>query len=415
MHYQKNFENTIHLLSNLFGISSMLLDHDGQVISEVITSPLPDLLQSYFSKMYSYAFSCTTKKEDAVTHIRTSYYLHFISFPIYFNHTLEGCMILGPFLVFDPSSIMIKEVMASLGISLTLQGTLREYYRSLTILDSYEIKARSDVMYALLQNSCHDLNASYEITVSNDPSADYTLLQPTQIKENKELYLDLVERRYANETEMLSAVEQGKVNSALYYLKEQSKLYSPGLRIPGNQIRAYRNSTITFNTLLRKAVENGGVHPIYADELSNKFSSQIEKISSIDEVHPLHVQMLIEYCDLVIHLASKQASPFVASVIEYVRLNLDGDVSLEQISKAVAASPSKISRTFKNEMGIGLSDYINQKRVDLAVSLIRDTQLSMTEIAYKVGFNDANYFSKVFRKFTGESPASCRKKYRDRN
>ena len=71
-------------------------------------------------------------------------------------------------------------------------------------------------------------------------------------------------------------------------------------------------------------------------------------------------------------------------------------------------SDAHLSRTFKKEYGTGPIDYIARVRIRAAKKLIAEQKLKLTEIAAAVGYPDAKYFSRVFRRITGVSPADYR-------
>jgi AraC-like DNA-binding protein len=65
--------------------------------------------------------------------------------------------------------------------------------------------------------------------------------------------------------------------------------------------------------------------------------------------------------------------------------------------------------TFRNVTGKNLQEYVNELRVEKAKILLRDTDLNITEIANSVGFNDLNYFSRVFKRGAEVSPRKFRR------
>lgn len=73
-------------------------------------------------------------------------------------------------------------------------------------------------------------------------------------------------------------------------------------------------------------------------------------------------------------------------------------------------NPSYLSRKFKEETGFTLTDFINKKRIDEAKIFLNKGDISITDIAFMVGFNDINYFSKVFKKWTTLTPTEFKKR-----
>lgn len=98
----------------------------------------------------------------------------------------------------------------------------------------------------------------------------------------------------------------------------------------------------------------------------------------------------------------------VTIVQHYIIENLDQDLSRSKLAKKVFFDPAYLSRIFKSEMGISLSDYIKDKRINASKELLCSTELSVSEIAGKVGYYNFSHFSQVFKKTTGKTPVQYR-------
>lgn len=94
----------------------------------------------------------------------------------------------------------------------------------------------------------------------------------------------------------------------------------------------------------------------------------------------------------------------------YMEAHYYESLSLENVAEKVGISPGYLSTLFTRTFGYGFIDCLNQIRVDHARPYLIQTRLKTYEIAYKVGFQDEKYFSRVFRKITGCTPSEYRKK-----
>lgn len=101
----------------------------------------------------------------------------------------------------------------------------------------------------------------------------------------------------------------------------------------------------------------------------------------------------------------------ITATIDYLRLNFDMDINLQQVADCVNLSPNYLSNLFKKEMHVNFTDYLRQLRIDKAKELLLETSMKSYEISEKTGFTDSAYFSKVFKKFTGVGPNEFRKKW----
>lgn len=182
------------------------------------------------------------------------------------------------------------------------------------------------------------------------------------------------------------------------------------LKKPGSPIRSSKNIGFVLNTMCRIAAERGGVHPVYLHNISERYAIMIERAKTFPQLKQLYISMAEEYCELVVSVATRQYSPIVKKATEYIYLNLGSSLLLKSIAEHVHVNPSHLSRKFKEETGMTITDFINKKRVDEARLHLRRGNLSVTEVAFLVGFNDLNYFGKVFKKFTNETPSQYAKR-----
>jgi YesN/AraC family two-component response regulator len=79
-------------------------------------------------------------------------------------------------------------------------------------------------------------------------------------------------------------------------------------------------------------------------------------------------------------------------------------ISLNSLSQHLHINESYLSKLFKKETNINFTDYLNETRINKSLDLIKNTDLNLMDIALTVGFEDQSYFTKVFKKFVGETP-----------
>ncbi|WP_235427158.1 response regulator [Cohnella kolymensis] len=99
----------------------------------------------------------------------------------------------------------------------------------------------------------------------------------------------------------------------------------------------------------------------------------------------------------------------VQQIKHYIIEHSQEDISLEMIAKKVDLSPYYISKMFKEQLGINYIDFLTECRIEKAKTLMSHPEMSLKEITFDVGYNDPNYFSKVFKRICGVSPTDYRK------
>lgn len=219
--------------------------------------------------------------------------------------------------------------------------------------------------------------------------------------------MQAIETRYAIESDLLHAVSQGQTHKAEVILNNMSA--STMEQRTTDSLRNLKNYSIIMNTLLRKAAENGSVHPYHIDKLSADFARKIELTTSEDSCSKLQREMIRKYCLLVKNHSMKGYSLLVQKVITRVDSDLTADLSLNAIATVLNVNPSYLSSQFKKETGSTLTDYVNRKKVEHAILLLNSTPLQIQTIASHCGIPDVNYFTKIFKKYIRKTP----KEYRD--
>jgi YesN/AraC family two-component response regulator len=104
---------------------------------------------------------------------------------------------------------------------------------------------------------------------------------------------------------------------------------------------------------------------------------------------------------------SKIDEDFIQNVVDLIEENIDNsDFDIDSFCKTIGVSSSQLYRKIKNITGLSPNEFIRTYRLKKAAALILETNLNVSEIAYRVGFNDALYFSKCFKKQFGISPSN---------
>ena len=163
-----------------------------------------------------------------------------------------------------------------------------------------------------------------------------------------------------------------------------------------------------MNTLLRKAAERGGVHPIHLDRVSSRFALEIERISTIDKSKEFMATMFRTYCKLVNKHTSKNYSRLIQQAVVAIEVDPAAELNLHNIAQKLNVSNEYLSSTFKKETGKTITEYIREKRLSYAVHLLCSTNLQIQTIALHCGIVDVQYFSKLFKKHTGKTPTEFR-------
>ena len=143
-------------------------------------------------------------------------------------------------------------------------------------------------------------------------------------------------------------------------------------------------------------------------EESCRKMDQLMFSSALEEVCIQYVRTVIAECN---EQKENAISKPVRDICRYLQKNYKEPFSLKNMAKMVTLSPVYVSSIFKKEMGVSISTYFTELRMDKAKELLKTTPMSIAAIAEAVGYQDTRYFSKLFIKTVGIKPMDYRKFY----
>ena len=322
----------------------------------------------------------------------------------------KNIFLIGPYLSALPSSKEILEISETLGLPLGVQKPLTEYYFSLPIF------AENDRLFMMVDAFCERIweTPSFAITKVNQSYPSSVLHSDATARgesfDEIEANIKMMELRYAFENELMRAVSLGQQHKEnLLISKLNDNIFE---RRTADPLRNAKNYCIIMNTLLRKAAENGGVHPIYIDSTSSKFAMRIELLSDVKACTAIMREMFSSYCRLVYKHSTKHYSPIVQKTILMIDSDISAELSLKTLAAKQGISAGYLATLFKKETEKTVSEYINDKRIAHAMYLLGTTHLQIQTIALHCGIMDVQYFSKIFKKKIGKNPKEYREAVR---
>lgn len=144
-----------------------------------------------------------------------------------------------------------------------------------------------------------------------------------------------------------------------------------------------------------------------------RFQGVSEKVNHYGDLQGQGQEALTEFAQLAESGTRWRPTPAVLRAVErgkaYLREHYaDEDLSLERVAQEVALTPYYYSKIFSRVVGETLVDHITGVRVEEAKKMLSDPAVSIKEACFAVGYNDPNYFSRVFKKVTGQTPTEFR-------
>ena len=314
-------------------------------------------------------------------------------------------ILIGPYADTILDSNHILEISEKNNISPQHQKLVNDFFSSVPVI------SENSALFLLLDAFCERIwNGIFEVA---DVQSSRWLFEPTAPLNSGEIEIDdtflsmqNMERRYQFENEMIEAVAMGlehKVSQLLSGFNDNA--FEKRLTDP---LRNIKNYGIIMNTLLRKAAEQGGVHPVYLDKLSSRFAMQIEAMPSLSQGKLLMTEMFRSYCRLVKKHSAKGFSSVVKKAVVLIETNPATEMNLHILAKKLGVSNGYLSAIFKKETGKTITQYIHHKRLSYAQHLLKSTNLQVQTVALHCGMVDVQYFSKLFKREFGISPSQYR-------
>lgn len=161
---------------------------------------------------------------------------------------------------------------------------------------------------------------------------------------------------------------------------------------------------ITIALIARYCIEGGmDVSTSYA--LSDFYIQKADESNTPGELNRLHRQAALDYAGRMKKLRKdKICSIHVVRCIDYMHDNLHSRITIEELANLVDLTPSYLSRLFKKETGVSVSEYIQQLKVDAAQNMLLYSDFTPSRISSILAFPDQSYFTQVFKKYTGVTP-----------
>lgn len=163
--------------------------------------------------------------------------------------------------------------------------------------------------------------------------------------------------------------------------------------------------------LTRTAVEAGGQPE---ELLGSNYDSiaQLSRIRNDEELSPWLSEMLERIMDSIHRHRKTSAPDMLSRALHFMAEHCCEDISRNEAAEAAFMSPSHFSRYFKKHLGQSFTDVLNQMRIDRAADMLANTQKDLKIISLETGFPDQSYFTKVFRRYRGMTPADFRRQER---
>ena len=158
-------------------------------------------------------------------------------------------------------------------------------------------------------------------------------------------------------------------------------------------------------------LENLGVQSEDTEMSNTYIFEKIDGADTLENLKQMANKFIEKSIDLLVKFKERKHSDFVKKTIEYISLNFNMDLSLQEISEKIFLSPRYLNSIFKEETGMTIFNYITRLRMEKAKMLMDGQNCKIQDIAGSVGYNNVQSFIKFFKKYYGMTPTDYRRKF----
>ncbi|MBF7091647.1 AraC family transcriptional regulator N-terminal domain-containing protein [Flavobacterium sp. ALJ2] len=226
-----------------------------------------------------------------------------------------------------------------------------------------------------------------------DPEFEYLPGQTVVVPANVEMKIDFPEATRKNPTQCLAlAIEQSKITETLNFLNEKYPKQNNVLwQLHYQNYFFYNNVDMaaTINKLIKECMSTSITKDVLADLTLKELLIRIiqtQTVKSIDE-----------------GIIIQENNP-IKEVTEFIKQNLKENMNLKSLSDKACMSTASFYRFFKKELGMSPIEYVLNEKIKCAKKLLKNPSIQINEVCYLSGFEDANYFIRLFKKHEGITP-----------
>ena len=216
-----------------------------------------------------------------------------------------------------------------------------------------------------------------------------------------------------------NAVKTGDMEYVIKNCKEDAFIHLDGTGVLSrNTLQNIKYHFVVTTAMITRYCIDGGLEPeqdfaetVKTADSQGGLTLKMDSCSTVRQVADLHHEMAKDFTGkMVLQKKSSILSKPVTQCVDYIYSNIKERITIADLAAYTGLSESYLSRVFKQNLGVSISDYIREKKIEKATHLLKYSDKPIIDIANYLSFSSQSHFIQIFEGFTGLTP----KKYRDR-
>ena len=220
---------------------------------------------------------------------------------------------------------------------------------------------------------------------------------------------DIIRAPYNPELEFYSVIKSGDINK-IRTLCTEPLMNKVGLgTLSQNELQNIKYHFVVTTALTARYCIEGGMELATAYSLSDYYIQKADLCKTVKAVSDLHPIMCEDYTRRMKNLRKEKiCSRQIVECIDYIYEHLHTRITIDALATHVELNPSYLSRLFKKEVGISISNYIQNQKIATAKNMLIYSDYSLSQISSTLAFPSQSYFAEIFKKKTGLTPSEYR-------
>lgn len=394
------------IISKVYRVSVILYDKTGALLTRLSPYSEEDERLFLLTKCSERLFDlCQQTRKPQV--ISSELNQVWAGVPVMDENTLSQLVVMGPIYTSEISEDLIIDYARTNHLSSPSRKRLLSAFKRTPIYPYIEFTRLISQVYYFHYET--EMNISL-LTTAGVPKEVLEFSSEVYTHQKEHVYDEnFVHATYAFEQYMWECVREGKLEKLKQHLLKSGTFGNIGPIANNDPIRQHKNAVIVAVGLAARSAIAGGLNPEVGYSLGDLYIQQLETMKDVVQILTLAENMLYDFTNRVANLKpTHQYSSLVRACCSFIDEHVRENLRVRDVATHTGLSTYYVSKKFKAETGMSISDYIRNAKVSEAKSLLKYSDLSLAEISELLSFSTQSFFTATFKQVTGITPGQYR-------